>query len=278
MTTRAPSRRSTGRAPGYFTEASVIRRVHRERAVALAGPRALLMQAAHPVAFTGFFLSTGALDDPHGRLRRTAAVLDTILYGRREDADRVTAQVRAVHHRMRGILPGPAGSFPAGTPWAADDPDLLLWIIATLADSALLVHERCVGSLGARERQAYWDDHRVVGALFGLPGDDMPATVADLRAYVRDMLEGDVLHIVPQARQLAIDVVMRPPLPPAARPLRDLANLVTIGLLPARLRREYGFGWDPVRGLGVRIGAEYVKRVLLPLMPDAVRRARREAA
>src|SRR5690242_16814508 len=58
---------------GYFGADSVLHRVHREQVVALAGPRALLMQAAHPVAFAGFFASTGALDDPYPRLERTAA-------------------------------------------------------------------------------------------------------------------------------------------------------------------------------------------------------------
>ena len=258
---------------GYFTDDSMIRRVQREQVVALTGPRALLMQAAHPVAFTGFFLSTGALEDPYKRLRRTAAVLDTITYGTRADADRATARVRAVHRRVRGTLPEPAGRFPAGTPWAADDPDLLLWIIATLADSGLLVHQRYVRGLRRRERQAYWDDHRVIGSLFGLTDAEMPATIGDFEAYMHDMLAGDVLHVTPQARELAIDIVLRPPVPLLARPLLELANFITVGLLPARLRREYGFRWDPVRGLAVRGGAEYVKRLLLPVLPARLRYA-----
>src|SRR5579862_8450881 len=65
----------------YFDDSSVLRRVHREHVVALSGPRALLMQAAHPVAFAGFFMSTGALGDPYRRLRRTADVLDTVIWG-----------------------------------------------------------------------------------------------------------------------------------------------------------------------------------------------------
>jgi uncharacterized protein (DUF2236 family) len=262
---------------GYFTDASLIRRVQREQVVGLSGPRALLMQAAHPVAFTGFFRSTGALDDPYARLRRTAAVLDAITYGERADADRQTARVRAVHRRVRGTLPEPAGRFPAGTPWAADDPDLLLWIIATLADSGLVVYERYVRSLGDDERQAYWDDHRLIGTLFGLAEADMPATIAGFEAYVDDMLAGDVLHVTPQARELAIGIVMRPPVPLLARPVLEVANLVTVGLLPDRLRREYGFGWDPVRGLMVRGGAEYAKRVVLPLLPGRLRYATRSA-
>ena len=40
----------------YFGPESVIRHVHRERAVALYGPRALLMQAAHPLAVAGLLV------------------------------------------------------------------------------------------------------------------------------------------------------------------------------------------------------------------------------
>jgi len=107
---------------GYFTDGSMLRRVHSERAVAFSGPRALLMQAAHPVAFAGFFAATGALDAPYERLRRTAEVMSTIGFGTRVDADRATRRVRAMHKRVRGVLDEPVGRFPAGTPYAADDP------------------------------------------------------------------------------------------------------------------------------------------------------------
>ncbi len=253
----------------------MIRRVEREHVVRLAGRRALLMQAAHPVAFTGFFMSTGALDDPYKRLRRTAAVLDTVVHGDRAAADRATARVRAVHSRFRGTLPEPAGRFPAGTPWAADDPDLLLWIIATLADSGLLVHERYVRALSRAERQAYWDDYRLIGGLFGLSDADMPARIEDFEAYIGDILAGDVLHVTPQARELGIEIVLRPPVPLLARPLLELANVITVGMLPGRLRRQYGLRWDPVRGLAVRGGAEYVRRLLLPALPGRLRYAAR---
>lgn len=257
--------------PGYFADTSMIRRVHREQVVALSGPRALLMQAAHPVAFAGFFASTGALDDPYARLHRTAAVINTITFGERADADAAAARVRAVHARIRGRLTEPAGQFAAGTPWAADDPGLLLWIIATLADSGLLVYERYVHSLRRAERQAYWDDYRLMGRLFGLADGDMPTTIEDFDSYMHDMVVGDVLHVTPEARDVAIDIVLRPPVPLPARPLVELANVVTVGLLPPSVRRLYGLRWDPVRGLAVRGGAEYVKRLLIPVLPGRLR-------
>jgi uncharacterized protein (DUF2236 family) len=256
---------------GYFDERSLIRRVHREHVVGLAGSRALLMQAAHPVAFTGFFMSTGSLDDPYRRLARTAQVLDTIMFGERDAADRVTARVREVHSRMRGTLPAAAGNFPAGTPWAADDPKLMLWIIATLADSGELVYSRYVGDLTRREREAYWQDWRLVGSLFGLGEDEMPANVSRLREYVREMLRGDILYVTPQARELGVQIVLRPPVPAAARPLLELANFIVVGLLPGRIRRQYGLGWDPVRSVVLRLGAESTKRVVLPFVPHGLR-------
>jgi uncharacterized protein (DUF2236 family) len=185
----------------------------------------------------------------------------------------MTAGVRKMHARARGTLPRAAGRFPAGTPWAADDPELLLWIIATLADSGLLVFERYVRALGRDERQAYWDDYRLIGSRFGLADTDMPAAIEDFEAYMHDMLAGDVLHVTPQARELAVDIVLHPPVPLVARPLLELANFITVGLLPGRLRRQYGLRWDPVRGLAVRGGAEYTKRLLLPLLPEKLRYA-----
>lgn len=255
----------------YFTDDSLLRRVHREKVVALSGPRALLMMAAHPVAFEGFFMATGSLDDPYTRLQRTAKVMDAIAWRSKAEADRATRRVRAMHARARGTLPRDAGRFPAGTPWAADDPELLLWIVACLVDSALLVYERYVTSLTPAERDAYWADYRVVGRLFGLDDADMPATHAEFKTYMSDMLRSGDLYVTPTARQVGIDVVLRPPAPLKVRPLVELANFITVGLLPGTIRRGYRFSWDPARALAVRGGAEYVKRVLVPLLPSSLR-------
>jgi uncharacterized protein (DUF2236 family) len=249
---------------GYFGDDSMLRRVHRESVVALSGPRALLMQAAHPVAFKGFFAHTGALDQPYDRLARTAAVLDTIGFGSREAADRATRRVRAMHRRVRGVT-------PEGIPYAADDPELLLWILACLVDSALVVYQKYVRSLSRDEHDAYWRDYRVIGGLFGLADDEMPATIEAFDAYMDGMLRWDQLRVVPAARELAVQIVFRPPVPLAARPLLELTNQTTVGLLPRGIRRQYGLRWDPARELALHGGAEYVKRVVVPLLPARLR-------
>jgi uncharacterized protein (DUF2236 family) len=258
---------------GYFDDGSMLRRVHRENVVALAGPRTLLMQAAHPVAFAGFFAHTGALDEPYERLDRTAQVMDTIGWGTRADADRATRRVRAMHRRVRGTLAEPVGPFPAGTPYAADDPALLLWILACIVDSSLVVYQKYVRRLAGAERDGYWRDYRKVGRLFGLREADMPQSATEFDAYMRAMLEGDQLHVTPRSRELALQIVLHPPVPLRARPMLELVNQITVGLLPAGIRRQYGLRWDPARSVALHGGAEYVRRVVVPLLPARLRLA-----
>jgi len=240
---------------GYFDDDSLLREVVGHRLTALSGPRALLVMAAHPVAFQGFFAHTGALDEPYARLKRTGEVLDAIAFGTKQDADRATKRVRAIHRRVHGELPD-------GTPYRADDPELLLWILAAMAESALVVYPRYVRRLSAAERDALWRDYRVVGRRFGLRERDMPPTVAAFDAYMAAKYASGELRVTDAARELANEIVMRPPVPIHLRPLRELVNQITVGLLPATLRRQYGFTWDPLRAAAHRGGAEYTRHVL----------------
>jgi uncharacterized protein (DUF2236 family) len=240
---------------GYFDDDSLLREVVGHRLTALSGPRALLVMAAHPVAFEGFFAHTGALDDPYARLKRTGEVLDAIAFGTKHDADRATRRVRAIHRRVHGRLAD-------GRPYRADDPELLLWILAAMAESALVVYPRYVRRLSHAERDALWRDYRIVGRRFGLTERDMPRTIDDFDAYMADRYASGELVVTDAARELAKEIVMRPPVPIHLRPLRELVNQITVGLLPATLRRQYGFSWDPLRAAAHRGGAEYTRHVL----------------
>ena len=115
------------------------------------------------------------------------------------------------------------------------------------------------------------EDQRVVGSLFGLAESDMPETIEDFEDYFRGMLRGGDLYVSDEARDMAVQIVLRPPVPLAARPVLELVNQTTIGLLPASVRRLYGFRWDPLRGLAVRGGAEYLRRVVVPVLPGRLR-------
>jgi uncharacterized protein (DUF2236 family) len=263
------ARRSTSE-PGYFGPDSAIWKVSREAVLMLGGGRALLMQAAQPLAAAGIAAHSDYRENPWARLERTMIAVWTVVYGTRADADRVGRRVRAMHAKVRGRIAEPMGPYPAGTRYDARDPQLLMWVHATLVDTALLMYERYVGPLADADKDAYYEDMKTLARVFGTPDEVVPLDYAAFRDYMRERLSSEEICITDTARQIAW-TVRHPPLPLPLRPAFELLNQVTVGLLPPRLREEYGFSWDPARGALLRGSAEPVRRVLLPLLPDALR-------
>lgn len=257
---------------GLFDDHSMIRRVHRERAVMLHGPRTLLMQAAHPLAFAGFWGATAAQEPEkaYPRLQRTAEAMATAVFGSAEAAEAMGRRVRAIHAAVSGTLDHDAGPWPTGTPWRADDPELLLWILASLVDSAMVVHDRFVRPLRPEERDAFWRDYRVVGELFGLRQEDMPQSIVAFDAYIADTLASDRVQVLDDARLAGRRIVLNPPVPLPARPLLRVANEITASLLPPKVRKGFRLRWDPARDLGVDALGLWSRRVLWPVLPTAL--------
>jgi uncharacterized protein (DUF2236 family) len=253
---------------GFFAPDSMVRRLHRERLVLFSGVRALLMQACDPLAVVGFQRHSIIFDDPQARLQRTDERMSRIYFGSREEAEETGRAVEAMHRRVRGKTPADYGPVPKGTTYAASDPELGLWVLATLTDSALVYYERIFGGLADDERQHYWAEYRRVGELLGLPPDSMPATVEGLRDYIAGRLTDGSLWISDDRREQAVKMILEPPftglLRTAAMPLTETIRLISVGLLPPEIRRLFGFSWDPAREallrsalLQLRVGSRF---------------------
>jgi uncharacterized protein (DUF2236 family) len=260
---------------GFFAADSMVRRLHGERVVLFSGVRALLMQACEPLGVVGFERHSIIFDDPRLRLQRTDERMSRIYFGARAEAERTGRAVRAMHERVRGVTAEDYGPIPAGTEYAAADPRLGLWVLASLADSALVYHERIFGSLEPADRERYWAEYRRVGELLGLPDDSMPVTYTDLRDYIDGRLTDGSLWISDERREAAKQMVLAPPfsgvLRVAITPLHETIKLISIGMLPAQVRRLLGFSWDPAREallrsalLQLRLGSRF--------WPEPVRR------
>ena len=193
-----------------------------------------------------------------------------IVFGSRDQADRAARRVQSMHGKVHGRTRERMGPFPADTPYSALDPELLFWVHATLVDTAILVHGQWVRPLGEPEQSAYYEEMKTTARLFGTPEDAIPATLADFRAYVTRMLASPEICVTPTAREIA-DAVMHPPLPLVLRPAMKAANLVTAGLMPERLRRDYSLSWDPARAVALRASREWVRRIAMPLLPARLR-------
>jgi uncharacterized protein (DUF2236 family) len=272
-----PGRTGTQRAAevdGFFPANSMIRRLHRERVVAFSGMRALLMQACDPRAVVGFRRHSVVFDDPQTRLLRTDEWMSRIYFGTTEEATRTGAAVRAMHVRVRGRTSEAYGPIPKGTPYHASEPKLALWVLATLAESALVYFERVFGRLSRGERDSYWSDYRRVGELLGLPPASMPATEGELREYIGGRLRDGSLWISDEQRELAVAIVLDPPVTgwvrAAVTPVTETVKLISTGLLPAEIRGLLGLPWDPAREALLR-SAMLQLRAGTHLWPDAIR-------
>jgi len=236
---------------GFFAADSMVRRLHRERVVLFSGVRALLMQACDPLAVVGFQRHSIIFDDPQTRLLRTDERMSRIYFGTAEEAEETGRVVQVMHRRVRGKTPAKYGPIPKGTPYDASDPKLGLWVLATLADSALVYYERVFGSLAEEERERYWSEYRQVGELLGLPPDSMPATHGDLKEYIDGRLRDGSLWISDERREVAVRMILEPPysgwMRAAVMPITETVRLISAGLLPPEIRRLFGFSWDPGR-------------------------------
>ena len=257
---------------GFFAADSMVRRLHRERVVAFSGLRALFMQACEPLGVVGFEQHSIIFDDPRTRLLRTDERMSRIYFGTAEQAERTGRIVRAMHRRVRGVTEEDYGPIPTGTAYDASDPALGLWVLATLADSALLYHERVIGTLDRDDRERYWAEYRRVGELLGLPSNSMPAGVADLRDYVDGRLDDGSLWIDEDRRERAKKMLLEPPftgfMRVAITPIHETIKLISVGMLPSRIRSMLGFSWDPAREALLRSYLIHLRLGMEPLRDD----------
>jgi uncharacterized protein (DUF2236 family) len=233
-------------AEHYFPPGqSMARRVHGERSVGLLyGQRALLIGALEPLTYTGTMLSTWSGNRPFERLARTAKIQETVFLGTREEADAALAKVRRLHERVKGELPEAAGPFPAGTPYSAFDPELMLWTMAVIADSGREMYETLVRPLDPDERERLWQDYVLFGELFGLPRSEVPASHVEFKEWFDGKLAAPDLQVTEHGLEMAPLVAFRQPVPAPARGNIALQNHLIKGTLPARVREIFGIRWS----------------------------------
>jgi uncharacterized protein (DUF2236 family) len=252
-------------APGWFGPDSAAWQVHGSVATFLGGIRALLLQAAHPLALVGVERHSSYRQDPFGRLQRTGAFIAATTFGSAELAERTVAGITRLHDRV-------SGTAPDGRPYSAADPRLLTWVHVALVDSLLEAYLR-FGRNGPVDADAYVRDMAVVGAAMGVP--DPPRTAAELADVVtgfRPELAGG--PAVADVRAF----VLNPPLaPPAMVGYRVLARAAE-DALPRWAAPLLG---SPVRPAAVRradyLAADTLLRTLtLALVESPARRAARQ--
>ena len=227
---------------GFYGPDSEAWALNREAMLLLgAGPRALLLQLAHPQVAAGVADHSDFRTDPWARLRATLRSYLAIVYGTGTAARAEIRRLNALHRTITGPT------------YRARDPELSMWVHATLVDSTMVTADAWLEPLSRSRRERYYAETVPIGRAFGIPPDLLPPDLAAFEAYLGRMLApGGAVRVSPLARELA-DVVLHPPLGPvvpalAAVPPATYAWTLwpAVGLLPSSVRDAYGFRWGPL--------------------------------
>ena len=255
------------RDPGLYGPDSVTWRVHADPSMALAGLRALLLQAVHPVAMHGVFTNSTFRDDPWGRLFRTAEFVAVTAYGTTREAERAGARVRGIHRRLSGVEPD------SGRAYRVDDPELLRWVHCSEVESFLSTAVRCGLRLSRSEQDAYYAEQTVNARLVGLDPATVPSSAAEMADYFAGVRPQ--LRVGPDARAAAA-FVLWPPMPALvqlgtpARPAWVALSTAAFAMLPRWARRLYALPGLPTTDLAATAAGLAFRRGLL-VVPAALR-------
>jgi uncharacterized protein (DUF2236 family) len=230
---------------GLFGPASISWRVHAQPMIAIGGLRSLYLQALHPRAMAGVAQNSRYKQDPWGRLERTGNYVATTIFGTTEQAELAGRKLRAMHARMRATDPR------TGELFRIDDPELLRWVHVTEVESFLDSARRAGLGLTGAEADGYLTEQLRAAELVGLDPATVPATVADVEEYYREIRPQ--LAMTVDAADSAFFLTV-PPLPwglgftPARGAFLGVAALA-VAMLPGWARKLYGLPGLAATGL-----------------------------
>jgi uncharacterized protein (DUF2236 family) len=214
---------------GLVDESAVIRRVAGEAVLLAGGGRAILLQFANPGVARGVAEHSDFGTRPARRLRNTLYYVYGVLFGTEEEASRVARHVRAIHANVTG--PG----------YRADDPELQVWVNATLFDTAIMLYQRVFGPLSGYDAEACYQQYSVLATAIGCPPTAWPASRVAFAEYWADMIA--TLRVGDVARRTADELFRPGNYPIALRAALPFNRFASVGLLPDRIRAGYGYRW-----------------------------------
>jgi uncharacterized protein (DUF2236 family) len=258
---------AAGPVAGVFGPDTLTWQIDREAVLFLGAGRALLLQLAHPWVAAAIAEHSKTFADPIGRFHRTFDVVFAMVFGSLDRALLSSRQLHRRHGMIVGTMPETVGPFAAGSRYYANDIPSLRWVHATLVETALMAHDLVLPPLLGAERERYWTESRLYGALFGLTGDDLPADWAGFAAYNAAMAQSETLTVSPAAREIATQIFSGAR--PWLRPPRWYRAL-TARMLPERLRAGFGLELDERDERAADHALRWMRRVY-PKLPNRLR-------
>ncbi|EAR25015.1 hypothetical protein A20C1_07026 [marine actinobacterium PHSC20C1] len=222
-------------------------------ALLAGGGAAILLQIAHPAVGRAVAEHSDFAQRPLDRLNGTLTYLYVTVYGTPDEAAEVARRVGAAHRPVRS------------TNYDARDPQLQLWVAATLYDTAMRVRELVFGPLREVDAETLLDDYSVIATALGVPRALWPADRAAFARYWSESVAS--LSVTGASRGVAHQLLHPTGGPWWLRPSMPLVRMLTAGLLTEELREAYGLPHNQKRFNRFMLAT----RMIYPLLPRWVR-------
>jgi uncharacterized protein (DUF2236 family) len=236
-------------------------------ATSFGSGRALLLQIAHPWVTQAVDDHSRTREDPIGRGRRTFTNVLSMTFGSLDQALAAAARVHGVHDHIRGALTRSAGAFAEGTEYRANEAHALLWVHATLWDTAVRCYEWIVEPLSDLEERFY-EETKLFAFLFGIPESLLPRDWAAFLDYNERMWAGEELAVTPVALSL-VEFLFKP-LFPGLGPATRWMQMITAATLPTRLREAFELPYTTTSPAQFETAVRRMRR-LHRTLPDRLR-------
>jgi uncharacterized protein (DUF2236 family) len=221
---------------GIFGPSSLSWKVNRESALFLGAGRAALLQLAHPWVATALEQHSNLLNDPLARFHNTFRVVLTMIFGTLDQALAASRHLYHLHTRIQGELPESVAAYTRGSRYEANEVKALVWVYATLIESALVAYDSVLPPLSSVERENYYAESKTMAALFGIPREALPADWSSFEAWMRAMLASDALGVNALSREMARSILHGRG---SWVPIPNWYRALTAASMPERFRSEF---------------------------------------
>ena len=230
--TAGPVTEDRGSAPaGAHDTGSVgLGDITREAFLFLGAGSTVILQLAEPGVGHGVADHSTTLDRPLDRLRTTMTYIYAVTLGTEDERRRVVRMVNKAHVPVRSAT------------YNAFDPELQLWVAATLYHGAVDLHERFHGPLDDASADRVYREAAIYGTALQVREDMWPQDRHAFRAYWTESL--DNLSVDAEVRHYVRQLLRGGRAPRPIRAATGLNRVVTIGLLPPQLREALALPWS----------------------------------
>jgi len=233
-----------------------LQRVLKEGILLATGGVAILLQIANPKIAQAVNENSDFANQPADRLRATMIYMYCVAFGTSEEKRAIIERVHYAHQQVRG------------PDYTADDPELQLWVAATLYVAGVDIYQKIFGDFDEAAADEVYKEYSVMATSLRVRPGMWPASRQTFREYWDEQIK--TLEITSHSKMVAKDLLYNTAAPYWIRVNLPMLRLLTGEWLPARMREPYGLKSSKGRRRIYWISMRIVQRVY-PILPLLVR-------